>query len=176
MSENRSQNPNVEDFVRRNATMIAMHVEENPSAVNQYRRRMYKCKDCDKEYDNFQALGGHRASHRSSLKSRTLESHSEVKIHECRICGHGFAIGQALGGHMRKHWLPKVDNEEKGLCHGNKSIWKTAHHDDQSCSSSSVTSNSNGKELFGYDLNMMPHENELKNGDRSHNVSFSEAS
>ncbi|KAI3752556.1 hypothetical protein L2E82_24590 [Cichorium intybus] len=148
-------------MVRKNASLIAKHAEENPNAANQH-RRMYKCKDCDKEYDSFQALGGHRASHRSSLKTTTLETLSEHKLHQCRICGDGFAIGQALGGHMRKHWLEKVDNKEKVLCLENKDIVPY----DESCSSSSVTTNSNGKEVLGYDLNLTPHENELKKDDR----------
>ncbi|KAI3967949.1 hypothetical protein MKW92_043991 [Papaver armeniacum] len=76
--------------------------------------RVYECKTCDKQFPSFQALGGHRASHK---KPRLMELYSsgdqiinenqqqakKQKGHECSICGLTFAIGQALGGHMRKH-------------------------------------------------------------------------
>lgn len=72
-------------------------------------RRVFTCKTCNREFPSFQALGGHRASHK---KLRMLvdpplhggaEAASKPKTHECSICGLEFPIGQALGGHMRKH-------------------------------------------------------------------------
>ncbi|GER45439.1 zinc finger family protein [Striga asiatica] len=89
---------------------------------------VYQCKTCDKSFSSFQALGGHRASHkkpgsrpvpagdekRPSDEFRsdgcgerpvnlTLQVSSKARIHECAICGAEFASGQALGGHMRRH-------------------------------------------------------------------------
>lgn len=61
--------------------------------------RTFKCKTCDREFDSFQALGGHRASH-SAKSDYPLKNQ---KIHVCKECGAEFAKGQALGGHMRKH-------------------------------------------------------------------------
>ncbi|XP_043702100.1 zinc finger protein ZAT12-like [Telopea speciosissima] len=78
--------------------------------------RTFECKTCNRKFPSFQALGGHRASHK---KPRLMElglglggdeSHQQAqqqmmkpKTHECSICGLEFAIGQALGGHMRRH-------------------------------------------------------------------------
>ncbi|CAN8254119.1 unnamed protein product [Cochlearia groenlandica] len=70
----------------------------------------YKCETCGKEFKSYQALGGHRASHK---KNRALSNKTEhrreteyVKVkraHECPICLRIFASGQALGGHKRSH-------------------------------------------------------------------------
>ncbi|XP_024966003.1 zinc finger protein ZAT6-like [Cynara cardunculus var. scolymus] len=127
-------NANTENFVRGNASLIAEHLEENPDGATSRYHRVYKCKDCDKEYDSFQALGGHRASHRKLMKEtgahcsglQFLEE-SGPKLHECRICGKGFAIGQALGGHMRKHREMKLDTGQKDSLHNNANakIWNT---------------------------------------------------
>ncbi|XP_026443490.1 zinc finger protein ZAT8-like [Papaver somniferum] len=73
--------------------------------------RVYECKTCSRQFPSFQALGGHRASHKKpkladQVSSDDLRSQQQVtkpKIHECSICGLEFAIGQALGGHMRRH-------------------------------------------------------------------------
>ncbi|XP_027342577.1 zinc finger protein ZAT5 [Abrus precatorius] len=94
---------------------------------------VYECKTCNRTFPSFQALGGHRASHkkpkviegnRKSLIACDFEeakqSHVRIslqlgcgnsnnrggnksKIHECSICGSEFTSGQALGGHMRRH-------------------------------------------------------------------------
>ncbi|XP_074358506.1 zinc finger protein ZAT5-like [Apium graveolens] len=84
---------------------------------------LYECKTCNKSFSSFQALGGHRASHKKPksdqehkvVVSNDLEDEnkritkmislhsSKVKVHECSICGSEFGSGQALGGHMRRH-------------------------------------------------------------------------
>ncbi|WVZ95881.1 hypothetical protein U9M48_041589 [Paspalum notatum var. saurae] len=70
------------------------------------RERVFVCKTCNRVFPSFQALGGHRASH----KKPRLDgdgggdpSLAKPKLHGCSICGLEFAIGQALGGHMRRH-------------------------------------------------------------------------
>lgn len=70
----------------------------------------FKCKTCNREFSSFQALGGHRASHKKPklmmMGSNQLGlgmMNNKAKMHECHICGVEFGIGQALGGHMRKH-------------------------------------------------------------------------
>lgn len=73
--------------------------------------RVFECKTCTRKFTSFQALGGHRASHKrsklmtrdNSLLSGQSSSKPKVKTHECSICGLEFGIGQALGGHMRRH-------------------------------------------------------------------------
>ncbi|XP_047968871.1 zinc finger protein ZAT5-like [Salvia hispanica] len=95
----------------------------------------YECKTCSRTFASFQALGGHRTSHRkpnsaAELLDRKIRSPPPPeeaklgkfdtivdtppppiklqmsKIHECSICGSEFASGQALGGHMRRHRSP----------------------------------------------------------------------
>ncbi|RDX66924.1 Zinc finger protein ZAT11, partial [Mucuna pruriens] len=71
----------------------------------------FECKTCKRKFSSFQALGGHRASHKrqkldgEELKeeAKSLRLWNKPKMHECSICGLGFSLGQALGGHMRKH-------------------------------------------------------------------------
>lgn len=64
----------------------------------------FKCKTCNREFQSFQALGGHRASHKKPKQLMGSDISSwKPKMHGCPICGLEFAIGQALGGHMRKH-------------------------------------------------------------------------
>ncbi|KAG6488519.1 hypothetical protein ZIOFF_049762 [Zingiber officinale] len=67
--------------------------------------RVFECKTCNRQFSSFQALGGHRASHKKPRLSDDARG-GEVgkpRAHECSVCGLEFAIGQALGGHMRRH-------------------------------------------------------------------------
>ncbi|KAG2262456.1 hypothetical protein Bca52824_069535 [Brassica carinata] len=75
---------------------------------------VYQCQTCDKSFHSFQALGGHRASHKKpklgenvlkchEKKSSSASAQETGKTHECSICKAEFSSGQALGGHMRRH-------------------------------------------------------------------------
>lgn len=79
----------------------------------------YKCSVCNKAFSSYQALGGHKASHRKHSLSGDDQSTSSaattssantaalsggVKVHECSICHKSFPTGQALGGHKRCHY------------------------------------------------------------------------
>ncbi|CAN1307903.1 Zinc finger protein ZAT5 [Linum perenne] len=84
---------------------------------------VYQCKTCERCFSSFQALGGHRASHKrprmiggGGAAGKSVDGKGELdlslgmvntaavgKVHECSICGAGFSSGQALGGHMRRH-------------------------------------------------------------------------
>ncbi|GFZ20394.1 C2H2-type zinc finger family protein [Actinidia rufa] len=87
---------------------------------------VYECKTCNRSFPSFQALGGHRASHKKpktdakpTIPPTPPEEKCELtkippplpltianksnKMHECSICGSEFSSGQALGGHMRRH-------------------------------------------------------------------------
>ncbi|KAJ9171233.1 hypothetical protein P3X46_014624 [Hevea brasiliensis] len=79
-------------------------------------RGKYKCQTCKKVFKSYQALGGHRASHKKLKvytpgKELKLEpenagnstSTAEKKVHECPYCFRVFSSGQALGGHKRTH-------------------------------------------------------------------------
>nr|CAB3501220.1 unnamed protein product [Digitaria exilis] len=68
--------------------------------------RVFECKTCNRQFPSFQALGGHRASHKKPRLADgggAAEPPPKPKVHGCSICGLEFAIGQALGGHMRRH-------------------------------------------------------------------------
>lgn len=94
----------------------------------------YECKTCNRSFPSFQALGGHRASHKKPKntieekkvpiaiisndkedqefqfkKMSPSTSPQKAKVHECSICGSEFSSGQALGGHMRRHRIPTTN-------------------------------------------------------------------
>ncbi|XP_004499007.1 zinc finger protein ZAT10 [Cicer arietinum] len=79
----------------------------------------YKCSVCNKEFPSYQALGGHKASHRkhttvgddqstssaaTTSSANTAVGSGGVRSHECSICHKSFPTGQALGGHKRCHY------------------------------------------------------------------------
>ena len=96
----------VEALAMANCLMLLSRVGKSES-TNQLPGRVFECKTCNRKFPSFQALGGHRASHKKPrLMGDELQlptSPAKPKTHECSICGLEFAIGQALGGHMRRH-------------------------------------------------------------------------
>lgn len=80
--------------------------DESPKSAN------YKCSVCDKAFPSYQALGGHKASHRGKAAASDESNHSAAaaalnpsgRVHECSICHKRFGTGQALGGHKRRHY------------------------------------------------------------------------
>ncbi|KAK4424259.1 Zinc finger protein AZF2 [Sesamum alatum] len=93
----------------------------SPSPVNSsVKDSCYKCSVCDKAFPSYQALGGHKASHRSKPPTATPAASTATaetwkytsgsnystsgKPHACSICHKTFPTGQALGGHKRKHY------------------------------------------------------------------------
>jgi hypothetical protein len=75
----------------------------------------FKCETCKKGFRSYQALGGHRASHK---KIKIHEEHEEgngsgcgednrsvgKRIFKCPFCEKVFDSGQALGGHKKVHF------------------------------------------------------------------------
>ncbi|KAI4334497.1 hypothetical protein L6164_019180 [Bauhinia variegata] len=110
----------------------------------------FKCKTCNRQFPSFQALGGHRASHKKpklmGVGDLLANSAVKQKMHGCPICGVEFAIGQALGGHMRKH--------RAELNHG---LMSHAVKD-----AKPVLKKSTSRKILCLDLNLTPLENDLK--------------
>ncbi|ESQ45541.1 hypothetical protein EUTSA_v10010909mg [Eutrema salsugineum] len=114
-----------------------------------HHHRDYKCSVCGKSFPSYQALGGHKTSHRKPVSNNNNSndegnnnSNGSVinngnisnglvgqsgKTHKCSICFKSFPSGQALGGHKRCHY-------EGG--NGNSN------------------SNGNGSNNHGFDLNL----------------------
>ncbi|XP_076906658.1 zinc finger protein AZF3-like [Bidens hawaiensis] len=87
----------------------------NSTTVIADSRLVYKCNVCNKGFASYQALGGHKASHRknntsggdveqSLVVATTSTTNTSGKSHECSICHKCFPTGQALGGHKRCHY------------------------------------------------------------------------
>lgn len=110
----------------------------------------FECKTCNRKFSSFQALGGHRASHkRSKLDGDELKVlEKKPKMHECSICGQEFSLGQALGGHMRRH--------KAMIKEGISSIERVAFN------KVPVLNRSNSVRAMCLDLNLTPLENDLK--------------
>ncbi|XP_010517014.1 PREDICTED: zinc finger protein ZAT11-like [Camelina sativa] len=117
----------------------------------------FECKTCNRRFSSFQALGGHRASHKKP-KLTTVEQ-NEVKhlsnnykgnnhLHECSICGQRFGTGQALGGHMRRH-RSSMKVQPSFICPVVPTMPVLKR-----CSSS--------KRVLSLDLNLTPLENDLE--------------
>ncbi|KAF5744292.1 zinc finger protein ZAT4-like [Tripterygium wilfordii] len=86
--------------------------DEFKSCKNRTRGK-YRCETCKKSFKSYQALGGHRASHKKikatinvqepELLETENNAGSQKKIHKCPYCYRVFSSGQALGGHKRSH-------------------------------------------------------------------------
>ncbi|KAJ7958245.1 Zinc finger protein [Quillaja saponaria] len=93
----------------------------------------YKCSVCNKAFSSYQALGGHKASHRklagggggddqstssavttTSANTTTTTSNGGGRLHECSICHKSFPTGQALGGHKRRHYEGSIGGHGQG--------------------------------------------------------------
>ena len=110
-------------------------------------RRVFECKTCNRQFPSFQALGGHRASHKKArLSDDTNQSPAANKprVHECSICGLEFSIGQALGGHMRRHRAAS-----DGFGHHHQGFVEK------------IKSSANGKRVVLLDLNLPPSDEEV---------------
>ncbi|KAK7340855.1 hypothetical protein VNO77_21571 [Canavalia gladiata] len=125
--------------------------------------RVFECKTCNRQFPSFQALGGHRASHKKprlmagngDMDGQLLhDSPPKPKTHECSICGLEFAIGQALGGHMRRHRAANLN--------GNMNNSTTMSSSSGSSFDSSPKMKAGDKRVLVLDLNLTPFENDLE--------------
>ncbi|KAJ7967566.1 Zinc finger protein [Quillaja saponaria] len=99
---------------KKNSTILFNEEKAAPPTL----KLSYKCTVCNKAFSSYQALGGHKASHRKSSSSdaaaiavdnaststTTAAANGGNKTHECSICHKTFPTGQALGGHKRRHY------------------------------------------------------------------------
>ncbi|KAL8092464.1 zinc finger protein ZAT5-like [Apium graveolens] len=122
------------DEIYTNKFPIRKFYEISTSMSTKTEFEAYECKTCNRSFPSFQALGGHRASHKKpkntieekkvliatiSTDKEDQEFHfkkmspstspQKAKVHECSICGSEFSSGQALGGHMRRHRIPTTN-------------------------------------------------------------------
>ncbi|XP_028094302.1 zinc finger protein ZAT12-like [Camellia sinensis] len=159
----------VEALAMANCLMLLSRVGETASTSRG--DRVFTCKTCKREFSSFQALGGHRASHKKlrlmgggDLHVQTPSSPIKARTHECSICGLEFALGQALGGHMRRH--RPAATSEVGLSSGASSISSKSKSSTEEAvvpvmkklSSSNICSN----RVLRLDLNLTPYENHMK--------------
>ncbi|CAL0300464.1 unnamed protein product [Lupinus luteus] len=135
----------------------------NSSNNDNNNNRVFECKTCNRQFSSFQALGGHRASHK---KLRLMgegdqmlnDSPPKLKTHLCSICGLEFAIGQALGGHMRRH---RVANNSNG--NTQSSITTTSSGSGGGGSNDDTKrEKGNSKRILLLDLNLTPLENDME--------------
>ncbi|CAA3026956.1 zinc finger ZAT10-like [Olea europaea subsp. europaea] len=83
----------------------------------------YICSVCGKSFSSYQALGGHKTSHRDRSQfaiTTAITSTSNIsylnpsgRIHKCTVCNQTFTTGQALGGHMRRHYEGEIKSGKK---------------------------------------------------------------
>ncbi|KAH0890006.1 hypothetical protein HID58_052435 [Brassica napus] len=97
--------------------------QKNKTIVNRggRGRGRFKCETCGKVFNSYQALGGHRASHKknktfTTMTTSTKTEHEKIeceKVHQCPICFRVFTSGQALGGHKRSHGSNNVGSRRE---------------------------------------------------------------
>ncbi|XP_031248708.1 zinc finger protein ZAT11-like [Pistacia vera] len=143
----------VEQLAMANCLMLLSHsIETKQKKLSAM--EVYECKTCNRQFPSFQALGGHRASHKrprltggDKVDGEKKPLSSKPKLHECSICGQEFAIGQALGGHMRRHRAAAMGESLSS---------------DTMVSKLPMLVRSNSRRIFGLDLNLTPLENDLE--------------
>ncbi|KAG8390869.1 hypothetical protein BUALT_Bualt01G0128500 [Buddleja alternifolia] len=118
--------------------------------------RVFTCKTCNRQFSSFQALGGHRASHKKPKLTAGDQPSTppKPKTHECSICGLEFPIGQALGGHMRRHRATiNIDHNHHNQTLPSLSLSPPAHVP--------IVKKSNSRRVLWLDLNLTPSENKF---------------
>ncbi|XP_031499177.1 zinc finger protein ZAT10-like [Nymphaea colorata] len=103
-----------EEYLAHCLVMLANSGHDGPTpvpvAVEAPPALTYRCSVCDKAFPSYQALGGHKASHKKTTDSgdQSAERAKVAKIHQCFVCLKLFPTGEELGGHKRCHWDGRV--------------------------------------------------------------------
>ncbi|CAI0451745.1 unnamed protein product [Linum tenue] len=100
------QQPTEEEYLALCLVMLARGTT-NLDFSPQPARSASPCTVCGKAFSSYQALGGHKASHRKSVSGDPADAAPVTgggKSHVCTICHKSFPTGQALGGHKRCHY------------------------------------------------------------------------
>lgn len=134
-----------------NCLMLLSHSQES----KRYGPVEFECKTCNRKFSSFQALGGHRTSHKRpkldaqepKAQAKFLSLGNKPKLHSCSICGQKFSLGQALGGHMKSH-RATINEEFSSI--------------KQVVAKVPVLKRSNSMRVMCLDLNLTPLENDLK--------------
>ncbi|XP_075511171.1 zinc finger protein ZAT6-like [Primulina tabacum] len=143
--------------------------EQSSAKAATAQNQSYRCSVCSKSFPSYQALGGHKASHRikppaatTSSSDSNLSTSASIpasnvsplnptgRLHACSICHKTFPTGQALGGHKRRHYEGKIGNAASKNTAGSKSV---------SASSDMTTSHGDGDSTAArrnFDLNLPP--------------------
>ncbi|CAA7046248.1 unnamed protein product [Microthlaspi erraticum] len=142
----------VKSLMMLSRSFVAKQINVNqPTAGSKTSHNHFECKTCNRKFDSFQALGGHRASHKRPKlgvdQEQVKHRNSVNDVHKCSICSQMFGTGQALGGHMRKHRISSMNEQ---------SVISSAVYTRpvlNRCNSS--------KKALCLDLNLTPFENDL---------------
>lgn len=118
-----SRDSSLVDSAQRN-TIFEGYPDKNKTKVVNFkdlkeRNAEFECNTCSRRFYSYQALGGHRASHRKTnipcfglpddeaTTTQCKGKNKDIKVneHECPVCLKVFTSGQALGGHKRSHLM-----------------------------------------------------------------------
>ncbi|XP_021770819.1 zinc finger protein ZAT11-like [Chenopodium quinoa] len=115
LKRSREERYNVESTIAMANYLMMLSQGLKTATVTHSEGRVFECTTCNRKLPSFQALGGHRASHKRPRATSNYHNHDDndhsmdhttkgkPKMHKCLICGVTFPLGQALGGHMRRH-------------------------------------------------------------------------
>ncbi|XP_048573269.1 zinc finger protein 1-like [Triticum urartu] len=114
----RQRAPSEEEHLALSLLMLARGHRDRHLLPSSSPAQEHRCSVCGKGFPSYQALGGHKASHRpkpapagadepaasSSTTSSGAGAGGGGRVHECSVCKKTFPTGQALGGHKRCHY------------------------------------------------------------------------